>query len=94
MTVPSTKRIRTTVDLPAELVARAQVLMEEGHIHSRNVLMTRALEEFVSRLEQESIDARFAAITDDADYQAVNLELAQEFDDSDWEAHQLAEVAQ
>lgn len=95
MTVPSsTKPIRTTVDLPADLLARAQVLVEKGHIHSRNVLMTRALEELVSHLEQESIDARFTAITDDADYQALNLELAQEFGDSDWEALQLAESAQ
>jgi len=93
MTVPSTERIRTTVDLPAELLARAQVLVKKGHIHSRYVLMTRALEELLSRLEQGPIDARFTAITDDADCQALNLELAQEFDDADWEALQRAEAA-
>jgi len=93
MTVPSTERIRTTIDLPAELLARAQVLVKKGHIHSRYVLMTRALEELLSRLQQEPIDTRFTAITDDADCQALNLELAQEFDDSDWEALQRAEAA-
>jgi len=93
MTISTTERIRTTVSLPAELLNRAQVFVDRGLVRSRNALVVRALDEWLANLEREAIDSQFAMMADDADYQKFNVVLAQEFDDSDWEALQVGEAA-
>jgi len=85
--------VRTTVNLPAELVRRSQRFVDDGTVPSRNALIVAALEHFVEHLERRAIDAQFAAMADDADYQSLSLDLADEFAESDWEALELGEVA-
>ncbi len=87
------KRVRTTVDLPPALLTRAQRIVDEGMVRSRNALMIAALEHFLDYLERQAIDAQFAAMADDEDYRALNLTLAEEFAASDWEAFELGETA-
>ena len=86
------KRVRTTVDLPPSLLARAQRFVDEGVARSRNALITAALGYFLDYLERQAIDAQFAAMADDEDYHALNLALAEEFAASDWEVSELGEA--
>jgi len=87
------KTVRTTVSLPATLVERTQRLVDSGLAQSRNAVIVAALEHFLEHLERQAIDAQFAAMADDEAYQALNLEIADEFAESDWEALMLAEEA-
>jgi len=84
--------IRTTVNLPAELIHRSQRFIDEGTIPSRNALIVTALEHFLQHLERRAIDAQFATMAGDPDYQALSLDVAEEFSESDWEAFELGEA--
>jgi Arc/MetJ-type ribon-helix-helix transcriptional regulator len=84
-------KTRLTVDLPRELVERADTVVEQGAARSRNQLITQALEAYLHSLEEAEIDARFEAMAQDEPYQRLALELTQEFERSDWEALQLGE---
>jgi len=82
----SVETVRTTINLPSGLVERAQRLVDMGLVQSRNALILAALEHFVEHLERQVIDAQFAAMADDEAYHTLNLDLADEFAKSDWEA--------
>lgn len=84
--------IRTTVKLPASLLRRSQELVDSGRIPNRNALIIAALEQFIADWEREEIDRLFAAMADDADYQILQVDVAESFAESDWEA--LAAVEQ
>ncbi len=86
-----TTKTRLTVDLPRELVKRADTAVEQGAARSRNQLITQAIEACLHRLEEAEIDARFAAMAEDEAYQGLALQLTQEFERSDWEAFRLGE---
>lgn len=86
----ATKR-RLTVDLPRELVERADMVVKRGAVRSRNQLIAQAIGEYLHRLEEADIDARFEAMAQDEQYQRLALDLTQEFERSDWEALQLGE---
>ena len=78
--------VRTTVTLPASLLKRSQKLIDSGQVPNRNVLIVSALERLLAELEREEIDRQFAAMADDADFQKLQTEMAESFEDSDWEA--------
>ena len=84
--------VRTTVTLPANLLHRSQGLIDSGRIPNRNALIVAALEQFIAELEREEIDRQFAAMAEDTDYQSFQVEVAESFADTDWEA--LAEGEQ
>ena len=77
---------RTTVDLPADLLDRAQHLVEHGAIRSRNSLIVTALEKYLDQMEREAIDAQFAAMATDESHQRLMVSITEEFARSDWEA--------
>ena len=85
--------VRTTVNLPAELLQRSQEFIDQGLIPNRNTLIIAALENFLAELERQAIDEQFAAMLDDTDYQTLNETVAKEFEESDWESLQLGETA-
>ncbi|MFQ5857310.1 MAG: ribbon-helix-helix domain-containing protein [Anaerolineae bacterium] len=87
----SVETVRTTVSLPSSLVERTQRLVDIGLARSRNALIVAALEHFLEHLERQAIDAQFAAMADDDAYHTFNLDLTDEFAESDWEALILAE---
>lgn len=66
-------------------------MVDVGLARSRNALIVAALEHFVEHLERQVIDAQFAAMADDEAYHTLNLDLTDEFAESDWEALVLAE---
>ena len=92
-TIKNYDTVRTTVNLPAELLQRSQKLIDQGVMPNRNTLIIAALESFLAALERQIIDEQFETMMDDIDYQALNEAIANEFDDSDWEALQVGESA-
>lgn len=80
------KTVRTTVALPVDLVRQSQRYIDRGDVPSRNALIIAALERFLAELERQDIDQQFAAMADDEAYQELNTQLAEEFEESDWEA--------
>ena len=84
--LPEFKTIRTTVTLPVDLMNRSQHFIDGGTLPSRNALIVAALEQYLLDLERLEIDRQFEAMAEDDNYQALNLRLAAEFAESDWEA--------
>lgn len=78
--------VRTTVALPASLLQRSQKLIDSGQVPNRNVLIVAALERLLIALEREEIDRQFAAMADDTAYQTLHTEIAETFEESDWES--------
>lgn len=89
----STGTVRTTVALPAELLAAADHAVQAGYARSRNELVAMALRRELAAQQRATIDAAFAAMAEDPLYQAEARELADTFAQADWEALGLAEGA-
>jgi L-lactate utilization protein LutC len=80
----------TTVRLPRNVYERAKTVVVRSQASSFNEFVVQAIEEKVRRLTEAEIDAAFAQMADDADYQRSSIALASEFAKSDWEAFQSA----
>lgn len=78
--------IRITVNLPLDLMQRAQQLIEQGFARDHHALIVSALDNFLCQVERQEIDAQLAVMMDDAAYQALNKAILLEFEESDWEA--------
>jgi metal-responsive CopG/Arc/MetJ family transcriptional regulator len=78
--------VRTTVTLPADLLQRSQKLIDGGQVANRNVLIVSALERLLAEWERAEIDRQFAAMAEDEAYQTMQAEMAESFEESDWEA--------
>jgi metal-responsive CopG/Arc/MetJ family transcriptional regulator len=85
------ERQRTTIDLSRKLLERSTRAVRRGAARSRNALMEAALAEYLDRLERAWIDEEFAAMAQDERYRELNLQIAEEFAQSDWEAWQIGE---
>jgi metal-responsive CopG/Arc/MetJ family transcriptional regulator len=80
--------------LPADLLAAVDEAVQAGKARSRNELVRMALEHELAAQQRASIDAAFAAMAEDPDYQAEAKEIAREFAVADWEAWQQTEGAE
>jgi len=78
----------TTVRLPRHVYERAKTVVIRSQASSFNEFVVQAIEEKVRRLTEAEIDAAFAQMANDADYQRTSIALAREFEKSDWEAFQ------
>ncbi len=95
----SQQRIRTTVDIPLPLLkkhSRAGSLPVDEAVgqriaESRNALILRALEEFLGRWEQQTIDEKIAQMALDPEYQNLQREMVEEYERAGWEALQMGE---
>ncbi len=83
--------IRTTLTLPAELVQAADSAVSKGKAKSRNDFVARAIRNELAALLRAEIDAEFAEMANDTEYQAEVEILNQEFAHADWEAFKLGE---
>jgi hypothetical protein len=86
----------TTVRLPRPLYDQAKNFVDSERngtsvFLSLNDFFVTAIEAYVKMYRRRQIDAAFAAMAEDADYQKEASLLAQEFDASDWEALRLGE---
>lgn len=76
----------TTVRLPRHVYERAKTVVVQSQASSFNEFVIQAIEEKIRRLTEAEIDAAFAKMAEDADYQRSSIALASEFAKSDWEA--------
>ncbi len=84
-------RVRTTVTLPSELLASMDEAVERGWAHSRNELLAAAARHELERYERELVDAQFADMASDGDYQRNAARLARELDPASWEALRMVD---
>jgi len=80
------KRMRITVDLPQSLWDKVSSVLRRSAAKSRNSLIVQAIEEHLEHLEQAWIDEQFSRMEQDERYRTLNLQIAKEFEQSDWEA--------
>jgi hypothetical protein len=76
----------TTVRLPRQVFERAKTVVVQSQVSSFNEFVVQAIEEKVQRMTEAEIDAAFAHMAHDSDYQRSSIVLANEFEKSDWEA--------
>jgi len=88
----SAQSVRTTITLPADLVDAADRAVREGRARSRNDLLVTALRRELAAQERAEIDAAFAALANDHEFQQESIALAEEAVQSGWEALQVAEA--
>ncbi len=89
----TSRTVRTTVALPTDLLEAADRVVRAGRARSRNDLLVTALRRELAAQERAAIDAAFADMARDADYQAEATAIAAEFAAADWEALHRAESA-
>jgi hypothetical protein len=87
MPVAAKKRYQnTTVRLPRHVYEQAKVVVVQSQAASFNEFVVQAIEEKVRRLTEAEIDAAFAQMAHDTNYQSSSIALSREFEKSDWEA--------
>jgi hypothetical protein len=87
----------TTVRLPRPVYDEAKCVVDTekggaGNSISLNDLIVTALTAYLKMYKRRQIDAQFACMAEDADYQKEARLLAEEFEQSDWEALGLEEA--
>ena len=83
--------VRTTLALPADLLAAVDQAVQAGHARSRNAFVARALQRELAAQQRAAIDAAFAAMAEDPAYQTEAREITAAFTQADWDALRLAE---
>lgn len=86
-----TKHVRTTITLPADLLAATDRIIESGEARNRTEFVVQALREAVAAAERRAVDAAFQAMATDRDYQAEAEGIEREFSRADWEAWRIGE---
>jgi len=82
----------TTIRMPRYLYEKARRIVEtRADVGSLNELVVKAVKEKIESLTEEEIDAAFAGMANDPDYQRDAITMAQEFAQSDWSAFQATE---
>lgn len=77
--------IRTTVALPAYLLAEADRVVREGRAKSRNEIVALALAHELATIQRRAIDEAFAGMASDIEYQTEASRLMDEFASADQE---------
>jgi hypothetical protein len=92
-TTISKKRVRTTVRMPVKLYDEARKFVDRDLVQAENIndFFVAAICAYVKLLHRKQIDADFARMAEDTDYQKDIKLIDEEFGNSDWEAFELAE---
>jgi len=82
------KKVRTTVTLPKNVYDEARSCVGKNVNQSETIgaFFTAAIVAYLKFLRRKQIDAKFAAMAEDADYQKEAKLISEEFSQSDWEA--------
>jgi metal-responsive CopG/Arc/MetJ family transcriptional regulator len=84
--------VQLVVTLPFELLERTERLIERGYARSRDTLLATAIEHFIAQLEERiDTDAQLLAMADDQDFQTLNLQIAEEFAESDYQSLKIGD---
>ena len=87
----------TTVRLPRPVYDQAKCVVDkekrggEGSTLSLNDFIVAAIKAYLKMYKRHQIDAAFAGMAEDANYQKEAKLLAEEFEYSDWDALRLEE---
>jgi len=89
----NSEKVRKTVRVPRPLYDEAQSFVERRIVpaESFNDFFVAALFAYVKLLKRKQMDAAFAEMAEDTDYQKDSRLIAEEFSQSDWEAFESAE---
>ncbi len=87
----SNPTIEAKISLPVSLLEATNKAVQQGKANSRDEFIMRAIRKELAALKRAEIDASFAKMANDAEYQAEALQIAEEFAISDWEAWQMGE---
>ena len=87
------KKVRTTLSLPESLYeeARSFVTKRVSPAESLNSFFVAAVHAYVKLIRRKQIDAKFAAMAEDRDYQEEAKLISEEFSQSDWKAFERIE---
>lgn len=88
----SSATTRTTIALPAALLAATDRAVTDGKAKSRNELIARAIQRELAQMRRAEIDADLAQMGNDPEYQAEVLQMEAEFAVAQWEALQSVET--
>jgi metal-responsive CopG/Arc/MetJ family transcriptional regulator len=88
----SSTTTRTTIALPAALLAATDRAVTDGKAKSRNELIARAIQRELALMRRAEIDADLAQMGEDSEYQAEVLQMEAEFAIAQWEALQTIET--
>ena len=93
VSIAISEKVRKTVRVPRPLYDEAESFVERkiAPVESFNDFFVAALLAYVKLLRRKQIDLQFACLAEDADYQKEARLIAEEFNQSDWEAFQLGE---
>ena len=89
----SEKKVRTTVTLPKEVYEEARSCVDKniGPAETIGAFFAAAIVAYLKLLKRKQIDAKFAAMAEDTDYQKQAKLISEEFSQSDWEAFETAQ---
>jgi hypothetical protein len=88
----SESKIQKTIRLPLSLIHEAERFINAcGHCESINEFIVKSMRLRIYVLKRRELDAKFAEMSEDADYQKEANLMAEEFEISDWEAAKLLE---
>lgn len=83
--------VRTTFTLPYELLEATDKAVSQGKAKSRNQFVAIALKHELALLKRPEIDAAFAPMAQDREYQVETLQIEAEFAKASWKALELSE---
>jgi Arc/MetJ-type ribon-helix-helix transcriptional regulator len=83
--------VRTTLTLPSELLEDTDLAVSQGKARSRNEFVAQALRHELNTLKMAEIDAAFADMANDTEYQAEARQIEAEFAPASWEALAIGE---
>ena len=83
---------RTTIALPAGLLAATDRAVTFGKAKNRTEFITRAIQRELALIRRAEIDADLLEMAQDEEYQAEVLQLEAEFAVAQWEALQTIEL--
>ena len=83
--------LRTTITLPQQLLNAVDQAVREGKAKSRNELLAAAVRHELNALQRAAIDAAFAEMANDLDYQEEAQSITDDFARADWAAFRQAE---
>lgn len=83
--------VRTTLSLPADLLAAVDEAVREGSVRSRNEFVREALRREIAARRRAAIDADIAEMYRDPEYLAEAEQIMKEFAQADREAWQIGE---
>lgn len=91
--ISNEKKIRTTVSLPKPVYEEARLFVEKNasSADTMSAFFVSAIVAYLKLLKRKEIDAKFAAMSADSDYQKEATLISDEFSQSDWEAFESVE---